>query len=185
MGIQLPAGVIAGVGSTTLFPITLGSPAPPNGVFITLTSSNPSVVGLTSSAILIPAGQTTSVSQVRVVGVAFGTATITASAVGFPSVTQTVQATDGLAFSPATGTVTAGSTTILFLILSAPAPPGGLTINVSSSDTTIATVQSTVTFQANSTSASVRVMGVSPGPVTIHASDLPNIADTTATVTVN
>jgi hypothetical protein len=184
-GIQLPAGVIAGIGSTTLFPVTLGSPAPPNGVFITLTSSNPSVVGLTSANVVIPAGQTTALTQTRVVGVAFGTATITASAVGFPTVSQTVQATDVITFSPATGTVTAGNTTILFLSLSVPAPPGGLTINLSSSNTTIATVPPTITIQPNSTSVGIRVTGLSPGPATIHASNLPNIADTTASVTVN
>jgi hypothetical protein len=74
---------------------------------------------------------------------------------------------------------------VLYLNLSAPAPPGGLTINLSSSNTAFATVPPTLTIPAFSTSAGFRVTGVSPGTVTIYAGDSPNIAVTTASLTVN
>jgi hypothetical protein len=182
-GLQLPVGLIVGLGGTALFPVTLSSPAPPGGLFITLGTSNSSVVGLMTANILIPPGQTT--GSGRVSGVAFGTATITASVGGIPAASTTVQTADVLSFVPNTGSVATGSMTVLFLTIPVPAPPGGLTINVSSSNTGIATVPATVTIPPNGTSASVRVTGVSPGPVIIHASQLPNIADTTASVTVH
>jgi hypothetical protein len=183
-GIQIPSGAIVGLGSTTLFPVTLGAPAPPGGVFVTLTSSNPLVVGLIAPNVVIQGGQTTGSVTPRLVGVAFGSATITASAVGYASAMQTVQTTDVLSFSPAVATIS-GTRGTLFLELSVPAPPGGLTINLISSNPSIASVPATVTIPANATNMSVAVTAVSPGMVTIQASQLPNIAATTASVTID
>jgi hypothetical protein len=88
-----------------------------------------------------------------------------------------------LSFAPASLTISGTATQNLTLNLSAPAPAGGLTINLSSTNTAAATVPATVNFAANATSVSVPVTGVASGSTTIHASALPNIPDTTASVT--
>src|SRR5439155_12904342 len=81
-------------------------------------------------------------------------------------------------------TVAPGDTQSLTLTLSGPAPAGGLTVNVSSSNPGAATVPATATFVAGGTTVSVPVTGVSTGTTTIHASALPGIADATAAVSV-
>ena len=92
-------------------------------------------------------------------------------------------ATATISFVPPSLTIVGAATQNLTLNLSTPAPVGGLTINLSSTNTTVAFVPPTVSFSAGATSVSVPVTGLASGSTTIHASSLPNIADTTATVT--
>jgi hypothetical protein len=85
-------------------------------------------------------------------GVNFGTATITATAQGLPSATATVQVTATLAFAPSSATlIGTPAQKGLTLLLSAFAPAGGLTVNLSSDNTAVATVPSIVTIPANAT----------------------------------
>jgi hypothetical protein len=182
-GIVLPATEIVPVGGSAAFPISLGAPAPPGGIFVTLQSSDQTTVSVTG-AVLIASGATTPVGTPKVNGIAFGSATITASAPGFTTVGTVVQSTDTVAFSPGNITVSGSTPPLLFLILSAPAPPGGLTLQLSSSNTNVATVPATVTIPANSSNVSVRVIGVAPGTATITAGSA-QVANATATVTVS
>ena len=66
--------------------------------------------------------------------------------------------------------------------MSGPAPVGGTTITLSSTNTAVATVPSSVTIAANATSASVTVTGIAPGSATIRASAA-ELAETTASIT--
>jgi hypothetical protein len=180
--IKLQSNITVGPNQSVPFPVTLVSGAPVGGVTITLSSSDPSIASIPSS-VFIPQGQTAPSSQPQVTGLKFGSVTITASAPGFDGDSQTVQVTATLSFSPKTLTVGAGGTGTLTLNLSAPAP-AGLTIALSSDNTSAATVPASVAFPANATSVSVTVTAVSAGSATIHASSLPNLADTTATISV-
>ena len=92
--------------------------------------------------------------------------------------------TGTIVFSPANLTISGTQTQNLTLNLSGPAPVGGLVIAFPLSNPSVATVGPSVTFAANATSMSVPVKGVAVGSTVIHASALPNLADTTANVTV-
>ena len=183
--IILPANVTLAPSDTVGFPVSLATGAPAGGAFINLTSSDTSKVTISPSAIFITQGQTSGATTPKITGVGFGVATITASAAGIGSASQQVSVTSGLSFQPAVLVITGTATTkSLTLVLSAPAPAGGLTLNVSSSDTSVATAPSSVTFPANITSVNVPVTSVAPGSAVIQASSLPVFPPTAATVTV-
>src|SRR5205807_1261933 len=133
--------------------------------------------------ITIPAGQTTPNTQPQVSGMNFGSASIRVTAPGYTPVSQPVLVIATASFSPSTLNIVGTATQNLTLNLSAPAP-AGFTMNLSSSNTGVATAPATVTFAANAVSVTVPVTGIAPGTTTIHASSVPNVADTTASVTV-
>jgi hypothetical protein len=139
---------------------------------------------VTPTEVLIPGGAMAPNAQPKVNGVSYGTAIITASASGYAPVSQTVLAADTMVFSPSTLSAAPTGTQQLFLLLTAAAPAGGLTINVSSRNTGVATVPATVTFRAGATSVNVPVTPVGAGSTTISAS-APTVPATTAAVTVN
>ena len=188
-GILLPTNVTVNTGSTVNFPVTLGSPAAAGGVTVTLASSNPSIAAVSPLTLLIPAGATSPRVQPAVTGVGAGSATITASAFGYPTASAPVQVTGGstppppsLNFSPGNLTIASGATGNLVLQLSAPLPTA-LAVNLSSSNPGVATVAATVSFGAGVTSVSVAVTGISAGNANITAS-APGITGTNASVTV-
>ena len=188
-GILLPANVTVAPGNTVNFPVTLGVPAPAAGVFISLTSSNPSVATVSPATFFVPQGTTTAPRVLTTVtGNGGGSATITASAPGYATASGQVQVPSGgtpattMSFWPASLTVNQASTQNLTLNLSAPAPTG-LVVSLTSSDPTVAIVPATVNFATGATSVSVPATGVADGSVTVTAS-APNIASTTASITV-
>jgi hypothetical protein len=171
--------------------VALPAPAPaPNGEYITLTSGDPTKFtfedGLTSIIVPFAAGSTTpSGRPLQVCGVNFGTAIITAFGGTLSSgPTLSVFVTATLSFYPASVTVQAFQRARLTLILSSPAPAGGLTVNLSSANPSVASMPTTVTFPENSQTAIVAVTGVASGTTLVHASALPNVPDTTVSITV-
>ncbi|HTA47727.1 MAG TPA: hypothetical protein VK789_35055 [Bryobacteraceae bacterium] len=173
------------------FPATLAAPAGPGGVFLTLTSSDPSMVtfenGINPLLVFFPAGATSPQGRTpQVCGVNFGTVTVSASGGTLSSgQTVSVEVTDTLDFFPASFTMMASTQQgRLTLTLSGLAPAGGLTVNLSSDNPGVATVPATVTIPANATSVIVPVTGVAPGSTQIQASNLPNVLFATASLTV-
>ena len=147
------------------------------GVTVTLTSSDTSKVTIPAS-VFIAAGATTPASQPQVTAVGIGSSTITAAATGYTSGTGAVNVpAPTLNFSPPTLSITTGNTGTLTLNLAGgAAPAGGFTVNLTSSNTAVATVPATATIAAGADSVPVTVTGVAPGgPVTISAS-APGIA---------
>ena len=182
--IDIPADVTVGLGQSTPLQVTLPAPAPQGGVTVTL-SANPGKLTITPATVTIDAGQTHPAAAPLVTGLSPGSADVTASAPLYDSVTRAIQVTATIAFSPATLTLAGTETENLTLTLSGPAPTGGLTFNVSSSNTGAATVSSpTVTIPGGATSVGVPVSGVAPGSAVIRASAA-SFADATANVTVN
>ena len=182
--IGVPVNLTVGLGQSVPFPITLPSPAPPGGATVLLASADTSKVTVWPASVNIPAGQTTPAVQPQVTGVDFGSVGISCSSSGYASVNQPVRVTASISFSPQTLSIKGNTSGNLTLNLSGPAPGGGLTVSLSSSDSTIASVPDSVTFLANATSLAIPVNGVATGSVVIHASAPPNLADTTANVTV-
>ena len=181
--ITIPSGTSVGLTASTSFPVTLATPAPAGGLTVTLTSSNTSTVSVTSS-VTVAAGATTPTTQPQVKGVNVGSANITATAPGYISATQPVSVTASVSFTPAAISVAATASATVTLTLSAAAPTGGVTVNLSSGNTGLATVPATITFAANSKTATFAVAGVAAGSTTITAGAPPNIPNATLTVTV-
>ncbi len=162
LGIVLPPNVVVAPGQSVPFNITLGTPAGSSGMFVTLTSSNTSNVAFSANSPtapgsgFFPPGSQNPTAPPKLYGIGVGSAIITASAINFPPATQSVLSTYTITFSPATVQVTP-PTTQLFMFLNGPAPANGLTVNISSSNTSVATVPATVTFQANTTQTNLPV----------------------------
>jgi trimeric autotransporter adhesin len=183
--INVPASPITlQLGTSAIFSISLGSPAPTGGVVVTLNSTDSSKVNISSSTVTIPAGQTTPDQQPRINGSNFGTVTINATAPGYTSASQTAQVVASISFAPSTLTINGATTQNLTINLSGTAPTGGLALAVSSSTPGVVTVPTVVTIPAGLSSVTVPVTGVAVGTTAIHANALPNIADVTAAVTV-
>jgi len=182
--IVLPANLTLGLGQSVPFPITLPSPAPPGGATVLLASTDTSKVTVLPTTVSIAAGQTSPAVQPRVTGLDFGSVGINCSASGYASVNRLVRVTASISFSPQNLTIKGNATQNVTLNLSGAAPGGNVTVALSSTDTTTAAVPATVTIVAGATSVAVPVTGVGTGSAVIHASALPNLADTTVNVTV-
>ena len=186
------AGIISLAQNVNLVPgqvadlnVSLSTPAPAGGVTITLISSDTSKVQVTAS-VTIAQGATTPVTQPQVTGINFGSSTITASGTGgYTSDSQAVKVGATLSLSPATLTLVGGTPQNLTLTLSAPAPVGGLVVNLASSAAGVVTIPATATIAAGATTATFAVTGASAGTTTITASTVaPNVPNATASVTV-
>jgi hypothetical protein len=187
--ISLANGVVVAPGNSASIALSLSAPAPAGGVTVNLVSSNTGIATVTAS-VFIPQGQQVSAANPQVTGVTIGSAQITASATGFAPDTKSVQVTLTLSFVPAAISVSENGTTNVTLNLSAPAPAGGLTVNLSTDDTSKATVQSTVTVSAGATaSAPFPINGIAAGPgntnaITTLRANATGVAEATAQVTV-
>jgi hypothetical protein len=171
--------------------ISLPSPAPsPFGEYITLTTSDPTTFtfedGLTTIIADFPAGSTTpSGRPLQVCGVNLGQATISVSGgtLSFGT-SMTIITADSLSFAPSSVTISTSRAERATLTLASPAPAGGLTVNLSSDNTSVATVPATVAFPGGSTTAIVTVTAEGSGTTLIHANLPPYVPDTTLSVTV-
>ena len=181
--IGLPSNVSLALGESKAFAVTLPVAAPQGGVIVTLTSDSPKV-GISPGTVTIGAGQTQPAAQPQVTGNSPGTANITASAPAYTSTTKAVQVTATISFTPPSLSLSGTNTQNLTLTLSGPAPSGGLVFNVSSTNTSVATVGSpTATIQGGATTTTIAVTAVAAGSAVIHASAA-NLTDATANVTV-
>lgn len=159
-------------GVTTTATVTLAAPAPKNGVWISLYSSNPSSFPV-PSPVFVPAGQR-SVSTILMTVSAYGPSYVVTAVNGasVKSATLTVQsATVGLlTFSP--DTIIGGSSTTGTVTIDEPAGPNGVVVSLSSSysyfivpaSVTIPAGKQTATFTATSTAVT------SVGEVVVSAS---------------
>ncbi len=148
-----PTLVVGGTGSSASNTVTLLAPAPSAGATVTLSSSNPAVAAVPSS-VTVSGGATLSA--------AFMIATTAVSTTTPVTITATYNGVAALAIltvappSPSSVNLTQsgveGGKTVVgnTVTLNAPAPSGGMTLSLSSSKTTVATVPATVTVPAGS-----------------------------------
>ncbi|MBE7159258.1 MAG: hypothetical protein INR62_12655, partial [Rhodospirillales bacterium] len=170
-------------GQTVSLPLSLGTQAPPGGLTVHFTSSNPSVATVTSS-VFIPAGQTIASTNPQITALTPGTTQITATATNFAPNSEaiTVVAIVGT-LSPSPVSAHTGLNTAVSLNLTGAAPSGGLTFALTSDNPAIAKVPSSVTVPAGSTSVTFNVTGVANGSTTLRA-NATGIAEATDTVNV-
>ncbi|MDX6530205.1 MAG: hypothetical protein QOH41_2495 [Blastocatellia bacterium] len=197
-------GYISGAGAVTVTPPTMsftGSPlvitagesgkltltlsggqAPVGGLTLNLNSSDTSKATV-SGTISLAAGATS--VTVSVAAVAPGTATITASGPNIATATASVTVT-GTIKSPANTSVNLGQSTSFAVTLSAPAPAGGVTLTLKSSDTSKVTVTPAnviIPQGATKPATQPQVTGAGIGAATITATAT-GYTSNTGTVTV-
>jgi uncharacterized repeat protein (TIGR03803 family) len=154
-----PTSVTGGSSSTGT--VTLSSAAPSGGTVVSLSSNSSSAS--VSSSVTVPSGSTSATFTVTTTSVSTAlTATITAT---LGSSSQQAS----LTITPASGSVTLSSLTLNptsvsggnnstgTVTLTGAAPSGGASVALSSSNTSVATVPSSVTVSAGQTSASFTV----------------------------
>jgi hypothetical protein len=120
-----------------------------NGIPVTLTVADPSIASAPTS-VTIPAN--TSSTTFLVTGAKVGNTSISASASGHTAYSAAVTVRQKQIVLPASVLVPAGQQVSFPVIISDPAPIGGLTINLSTHDP-FGTVSSSVVIRAGSQSA--------------------------------
>lgn len=159
---------LVGVGSPTTGTITLGQAAPAGGLTVNFVSSNIGAVSA-NTPVVIPAGATT--GTFSYIGIAAGTATITASATGYYGSSVTLSSTSSLISLGTIPTVAPGQSVSLPLSLGTPAPAGGVTVNFTSASPSIATVTPSVFIPGGLQipASNPQVTGVTVGVAAINA----------------
>ena len=172
---------LVGVGTQASLRVLLPFEAPPGGVTVSLTSSDSAVATVSPVTVTVAAGGNE--GQVTVNGLSVGTTTLTAVAPGYADGTLDIAVTNNILSVPASLTVPLGGTTSLPVIVSSPAPPGGLLVSlVSSNPAAVELLTGTITIPAGAVGANATISGSAPGTATVVASS-PNFASASAQTT--
>ena len=148
-------------GSTSQGTVTLSGPAPQGGATVGLSTDNS--FGVVPSTVTIPAGATSAVfSFFAQPGVLSDTPVTVTASIGNSTVQGSITITpvssvfvSSVSLNPSS--ITAGGNVNGTVTLNKAAPSGGAVISLSSSNTSAATVPSTVTIQSGKTNASFQV----------------------------
>ena len=163
----LPATVTGG--AVAVGTLNLDSNAPPGGLVVTLSSSDPSAV--VPATVTVPAGASTVTFLVTTIGVATSvTDTITArlnGAVQTETLTILPVRATSLVLNP-TRIVSGGASTGNVTI-NAPAPAGGLAVTLTTDSPTLVTLPAAVVVPAGQTSTAFTITGVKAGNAGITA----------------
>ncbi len=157
--------------ATGTLTVTLSSTATAaSGVTVALSSSNSTVASVPAS-VTVAQNQTTAPVQVTS-GTTAGAATITATASGFSNGTATVNVTARtMTLTPASTLIGVGRTVNATLALAQPAPTGGVTVNLSSNATSIATISPASVIIAQGATAPttpITITGIGAGPAVLN-----------------
>ena len=166
--------------------VTLVQPAASGGVTVTLASNPPGLVSISPASQTIAAGQTSAIFTLTA-GTTAGSVTLTASASGYTNAIAPLAVTANLISFGTIPVVAPAQIASLPVSLSFAAPPGGLTINFTSANTSVATITPSVFVPAGLTipSANPQVTGVTIGSTQVTATAVGFASDTGAvTVTV-
>ena len=189
--VSLPATLNVPFGQNQVVPINLAVPAPTGGVNVTLASSDATRVAIVVGNITIPQGS--QIGSGTVFGQFPGPSTLTASAPGFVSAASAATTTAALNIVQTSATLNASFGTTVTIELrsgatTVPAPAGGLTVDLSSSNGACMAVPSTVTIPQGlvNTTALLTYGGTATTPcsATLTASAA-NITSDQINVTVN
>jgi len=150
-----PTTVVGGNNSTGT--VNLSGPAGPGGTSVALSSSN-SVAGVYSTAI-VPAGQTSATFTITTSGVSTSASATISASLGATTKKQTLSVTPsalaGLSLAPTS--VGGGFQSTGTALLNGFAPAGGLTVSLSSSATSVATVPASIQVPAGQSSATFAI----------------------------
>jgi hypothetical protein len=161
---------LVGLNRSATLRVILPFEAPMGGVTVDVASDNADVVGVASpGTVTILEGQTTGDIVVR--GLEVGTTVLRAAASGYGDGAFEVTVTQNVLTVPANLTVALGQNTSLPVTIPAPAPAGGISVNVvSGNPTAVEVLTPTVLIPAGSVGANATVRGASPGASVVAAS---------------
>jgi hypothetical protein len=168
--ITKPANLTVGLGQSAPLPFALPVPAPAGGLTVILSSSDPTTISVQTTSVFIGAGKNLPDVPPLITGLKFGSASIKQSALTYTWDNSPIQVVATLSFSPSPLTLSGSITGTLTLTLSAAAPAGGLTVNLGSNNTAVASVPSSVVIPQGATNVTVPVTGFGTGQATITAS---------------
>jgi thiamine biosynthesis lipoprotein ApbE len=180
---QLLFDPLVGVGRTNQAIVRLDELAPAGGVTVDLSSSDSTVVSVSPISVFVAAGETE--AAFTVTGETEGGATITASATGYLDATRSAGGTNTTVSVGTIPSMVPGQSVSIPISLTEPAPEGGTTILLESSDESVATVDASVTILqgALTPSSNPQVSGQQPGTAVISARSVGFAPDSrTATV---
>ncbi|WP_158409269.1 S53 family peptidase [Fimbriimonas ginsengisoli] len=154
-----PASAVGGSATGGTGTVTVDIAAPAGGLAVALTSSNTAAATVPASVTIAQGATTATFPVTPQVVTASTAATITATSGGKSKTAPfTSLATRLSAFSLNPATVFGGTASVGTVTLAGPAPTGGISVAISLSDATLATLSSaTVTIPAGSTSGTVTV----------------------------
>jgi hypothetical protein len=161
-----PATLTLGVGRTVDLNVQSSAPAPAGGLAIALASSNAAVATIPAT-VTIPMGASAVTTQVT--SVAVGSAGISAQATDYVSGQSTVTVRPTSLNLPAGALVAPGLSRSIPMVLSDPAPSGGLVVSLVSASAATATVPASITVPAGQTNVNFTLAGVAAGATTINA----------------
>jgi hypothetical protein len=162
-----PSTAVVGVGKTVALTLSLSDIAPAGGLEVDLGSSD-ALLATVPASVVVPAGDSRATFEAS--GVAPGQAVVTASAVGYQSGTANLTVRPASVNLPAQFLVAPSASRSLPVLLSDPAPAGGLTVTLVSANPAVATLPATVTLAEGASAANVDVAGVAVGATTLTAS---------------
>jgi hypothetical protein len=182
MGVALalnPTSVVGG--NTSIGTVTLTAPAPNGGAVVSLSSSNSPVANV-PSGVTILSGNTSATFSITTYQVSNSTSvTITASYAGTTGTANlgvTAVQLSSLTLSPTS--VVGGNTSTGTVTLTAPAPNGGAAVSLSSNNSSVASVQASVTVASGNTKATFTV-NTSPVSISNSVTITASYAGTTKT----
>ncbi|MBS1210573.1 MAG: Fibronectin type domain protein, partial [Proteobacteria bacterium] len=163
-----PASQTVAKGFSKTFTLTLPYVAAAGGVPVNLVSSVPSVAGVPAS-VLVPEGASSASFQLSAFDL--GSTVLTASKMGLVSAQSTVLVVPPptLSLTPAALTLGVGRSAGLTLQSTVAAGASGLTVNLSSNNTSVATLPASVTIPAGTKSATFSVSTLAIGSASIQA----------------
>jgi hypothetical protein len=150
--INVPASINLALSEERTFQVQIApTPAPVGGTEITITSSDPSTVEVLTPTVTVPEGQYSTLVTIRAKASATGSATITASNPGFAAEKCRVDVTASLNVLETFADFTPTATEMVYVQLVSgghpfPAPAGGVTVNLTSSDPNCVTVAPSITI---------------------------------------
>ena len=152
----VPAAVFGG--STSTATVTLNGFAPPAGALIALATNNTAITSLPAT-VTIPSGASSATFTVQTQPVVPTTAvTISAAYLGVTrTASLTVKAPALVAITLAPNSVKGGAHSTATVRLTSPAPAAGVVVALASSNTSVATVPSSVTVLGGNTTATATV----------------------------
>jgi hypothetical protein len=170
--IDLPTSRVLAFGETTALQVLISpDPAPAGGVEITVESSNPAVVQVLTPTVTIPEGGFSTTAMIQASTTQAGDVVVTASNPGFaPDITR-VTVSRGLDILETTESFEPAETELTYIQINSggapfPAPPGGVSVTLTSDNTDCVNVVSPITIPEGSVFAATTLSygGVAPVP---------------------
>jgi hypothetical protein len=173
--------VVLGPGQNTTLGLSINNDAPAGGLIVTLTSSDENIATVPLT-VVIPEGRRIPAANPQVNALNFGSATVTAQAPGFAQGVADVDVQGNFSFAPATVEIFPGASNTIDIELDFPAPSGGVVVDLSLADPSVATIPTQVTIPPGQLRNTITLNAQTTGTTTLTAS-APFITSATAQVT--